>query len=238
MVNKDNKYTQMQSQFFDNIADKMNVGNHREHDSNPDYYGILLSHLNDDGINGNQTALDFGCGCGRNVDNLLNNWNWKRVDGVDISKNIINNADKFLSAKYKRGKDYNVYVNNGVDLDVLKSDEYDFIMSTIVFQHICVHEIRYSLMSEIFRILKTGGVFSFQMGYGDKRGYPNVGYYENNYDANSTNSGCDTRVDDPKQLIDDLKTIGFNNVRHVIRDSWSNNNHDKWIYVKASKYEI
>jgi predicted TPR repeat methyltransferase len=233
MINKDNRYTKMQSRFFDDAAENMSRGNHREHDSNPDYHGVLLGDLNDDDVNGLQVALDFGCGCGRNIDNLLKGWNWKRVDGVDISLNIIQKADEFLSKTHK-GR-YKLYVNNGVDLDVLSSGEYDFVMSTIVFQHICVHEIRCSLMSDIHRVMKDGGLFSFQMGFGFKEGVSTVGYHENYYDATSTNSGCDTRVEDPDQIVSDLEKIGFKNVRTVIRPSWSCNNHDQWIYIKATK---
>lgn len=232
MVNKDNKYTKMQSNFFDSLAENMSHGNHREHDSNPDYYDILLGDLNDEDFYGTETALDFGCGCGRNVDNLLKNWNWKRVDGVDISLNVIQKADEFL---IKNHKNYKLYVNNGVDLDVLLSNEYDFVMSTIVFQHICVHEIRFSLMKDIYRVLKEGGLFSFQMGYGNKPNTGTVEYYDNNYDALSTNSGCDTRVEDPSQIIKDLEKIGFKNIKTIIRPSWSNNVHDQWIFINAYK---
>ena len=43
-----NKYTKMQKSFFNNIADGMNKGNHKEHDDNPDYWDILLGDINDD----------------------------------------------------------------------------------------------------------------------------------------------------------------------------------------------
>ena len=46
--------------------------------------------------------------------------------------------------------------------DELNTNEYDFVMSTIALQHICVYDIRYSIMKDIHRVLKDGGVFTAQ----------------------------------------------------------------------------
>jgi hypothetical protein len=75
---------------------------------------------------------------------------FNRVDGIDISPANIS----FCSSTYQN-QPSNFYLNNGIDLQDLKSDEYDFVMSTIVFQHICVHELRYKLKQEIFRIFTS-----------------------------------------------------------------------------------
>jgi hypothetical protein len=56
------------------------------------------------------------------------------------------------------------------------------------------------------------------MGFGNKKP-GTVKYYENYYDATSTNSGCDVRVEDPNDLINDLDNIGFKNITYQIRNS-------------------
>lgn len=233
MVDEHNKYSKMQQLFYDTHVANMIAGNHKEHNDNPDYWNILLGNLND--ITGKEVALDFGCGCGRNVYNLLKNWNWKRVDGVDISQKNIEATKKYLIENKIDEDKYSLYKNNGVDLSLLKSEEYDFVMSTIVFQHIAVHEIRYNLMTEIHRVLKDGGVFSFQMGFGKNDKFKTVDYYENYYDAKGTNSDCDVRVENPEYLVTDLQKIGFKNIDYNIRPSWSNIIHTEWIFIKAYK---
>ena len=73
-----------------------------------------------------------------------------------------------------------------------RDHEYDFVMSTIVLQHIAVYDIRFQYLQEFFRVMKPGGLLSFQMGYGE--GYGKAGYYDNHYHAESTNSAHDTLV--------------------------------------------
>lgn len=244
-INIDNKYSKMQKNFYNSNAKKMASTDHKEHNSNPNYWDILLSDLSDDMFENDKTikALDFGCGTGRNVFNLLKNWNWNRVDGIDISENNIIEAKKKLEnlglKEFDGNSDvhnkFKFYFNNGVDLSELKSDEYIFIMSTIVFQHISVHEIRLSLLKEIYRVLEKGGLFSFQMGYNANPKYKTVSFFKNYYDATGTNSDCNVRVDYEENIKNDLEKIGFKNIELVIKDSFSDDVHPKWIYIKAKK---
>lgn len=243
-IDPNNRYTRMQKHYYEANAIGMAKNNHREHDVNPDYWNILLGDLMDEDnakmffqVNEKPNVLDFGCGCGRNVFNIIEKSPilLGGVDGVDISENNIQLCNELR-------KQYNIpetackfYVNNGIDLSDLKSDEYTFVISTIVFQHIAVHEIRYNLMKEIYRVMKNKSSFSLQMGYGNSP--DTVGYYENFYDATGTNSACDVRVENPEDLINDLKKIGFSSVNYQIRPSFSNTIHKEWIYVKAFKDE-
>ena len=48
------------------------TSNHEEHNSNPNYWDILLSDLKDKELWKGKKALDFACGKGRNVINMLN----------------------------------------------------------------------------------------------------------------------------------------------------------------------
>lgn len=210
------------------------TNNHPEHNSNPKYWDILLGEvkLSPSKWKG-KTALDFGCGKGRNVSNLLGLTDWKRVDGIDISVNNINhckNTPELCNSDF--------YKNNGEDLSDLKDNEYDFVMSTIVFQHICVHELRYKLKQEIYRVLKPKGVFSFQMGYGDIefKGHTQPrNYFDNSYNANGSNGRNDVRVTDIKDLIEDLTKIGFKDITYSIEEPWEDGGHPNWIYVKCFK---
>lgn len=226
-----NPYTKMQkaSYEYEGTSGRMNQENHRQHNGNPDYWNILVKETEDISFK-NKVGLDFGCGCGRNVLNLVDRF--KRMDGVDISPTLIETCKINL-------KDYAdktmFHVCDGVSLSVLNSDSYDFIMSTIVLQHICVYEIRFNYLKEFYRLLKHNGIISIQMGYGEGRASRRRGYYENFYQAEGTNGHCDVRVSDPSELVKDLTNIGFKNIQYEIRPSFSDERHRQWIYMKAFK---
>jgi SAM-dependent methyltransferase len=210
------------------------TNNHPEHNSNPLYWDLLLGDIK---LNPNQfknkIALDFGCGKGRNVTNMLSLAEFTRVDGVDISPTNIGHC----RTSYPN-QNSSFYLNSGADLADLNSDEYDFVMSTIVFQHICVHELRYNLKQEIYRVLKMGGIFSFQMGFGDIgfTGHTRPrSYYDNSYAAEGSNGSDDVRITDPTQLTSDLSKIGFKNITFEIHQPWEDGGHPNWIYIRCEK---
>jgi len=228
MISNDNKYTNMQKNAYQH-----GTSNHEEHNTNPDYWNILLGDLQAKENWDGKIALDFACGKGRNVTNMLNLCDWARVDGIDISEgNISHNKNEYQS------QNSNWYCNNGIDVSDLKSDEYDFIMSTIALQHIPVYDIRKSLITDLYRTLKSGGIFSFQMGYGDnlesELGF-RVSYFENHYDASGTNSVCDVRIQNEEDVIKDLTEMGFVDIKTEVRESYSDSGHPQWIYVKCYK---
>jgi ubiquinone/menaquinone biosynthesis C-methylase UbiE len=210
------------------------TNNHPEHNSNPDYWGILLENvIKNTKKYKNKHALDFGCGQGRNVSNLLKLAEWKTVDGIDISESNINMCKKTHDPNMS-----NFYHNNGKDFSALSTNFYDFVMSTIVLQHICVYDLRYELLKEIFRVMKIGGVFSFQMGYGDKTFVKDAqisGYYDNNHTAPHSNGSYDVRVSNEQELIQDLTKIGFKKITCVVKPSWADGGHSYWIYTEAVK---
>jgi SAM-dependent methyltransferase len=227
----ENRYTAMQK-----IQYKKGTSDHLEHNSNKDYWEILLGEINEDPANFNQKkALDFACGKGRNIENLWKiNPNFHAVDGCDISAaNISHCIDRFVD------KNGSFVTTSGTNIYPLEDSTYDFVMSTIALQHIPVHEIRFSLLKDIFRVMKSGGLFSFQMGCGselvDTTGGVLSGYFENNYDANGTNSIHDVQVVDPNDVIGDLRKIGFTDISYLIRPSYSDIRHENWIYFKGYK---
>lgn len=232
-INPLNRYSMMQKNQM-NIQSRLMHKNHSEHDKNTEYWNILLKEITQSPENwSNKTALDVGCGWGRNIRNLYKITDWEFVDGVDISETNILNSKLYLSKLYNTGnKKYNLFVNNGVDLQTIDSNRYNFVMSTITFQHICVYEIRYNLLAEIYRVLKAGGLFSLQMGFGHK--INSVSYYDNFYNATGTNSNMDTRIEKDEYIINDLKQIGFKSITTEFGNPHYDS-HEKWIFIKAYK---
>jgi ubiquinone/menaquinone biosynthesis C-methylase UbiE len=229
-----NKYTEMQQNQYDNEASQWTVqnrdavvGSFDQHNNWADYENFLFKGVTTD----NKIALDFGCGPGRNIVKFASRFS--RIDGADISDLNLQNAKTWCSQN-KTPFTPNLYKNNGVDLSDIESSIYDVVFSTICLQHICVYDIRLSLMRDFFRVLKSGGKLCLQMGFGP--GHPRtVGYYDNYYDAKGTNSFYDTRVDNPSELESDLSSIGFQNFNYDLRPTGPGDSHGNWIFFRADK---
>lgn len=230
-------YLKMQKKFFTGNSTKiMSVENHKLHNANPDYWNILLGEIKESPDEwSDKKALDFGCGCGRNIENLLNLANWQRVDGCDISETNVEYTKKYLTDLGFDSLRTKGYTIDGENLSEIPDSEYDFVMSTIVFQHICSHTVRFNIMKEIFRILKPGGLFSFQMGVGGWTGNgisSNTSYYEDSF-----NSGTVTNVnlENPAFLVNDLEKIGFEEIEYEISNSYEDYSFRNWIFAKGVK---
>ena len=233
MIDQNNKYTKMQLNQYDSEAGTWSennrdpvVGGFDAHNVWEDYDLLFIKITNPS----EKIAIDFGCGPGRNLVKYKNFF--KRLDGVDISPVNIEKAKSYTA---NNGiTDINLYANNGVDLQCIDSNVYDVVMSTIALQHICVYDIRKSYFKEFHRILKNDGIFTAQMGYGN-RTHNAVDYYDNFYNALGTNSACDTRVTSPEQLEKDLMEIGFKNFKYTIGKTGPGDSHPNWIYFNAKK---
>jgi ubiquinone/menaquinone biosynthesis C-methylase UbiE len=232
MVSNDNKYTQMQLNLYNGLASQWSeenrepvVGSFDRHNDWNDYENLFIRLKNQSELIG----LDFACGPGRNI--VKYNGRFKRLDGVDISPVNIEKAQSYTS---NRGIETVLYNSSGTDINVVPSNEYDFVMSTIALQHICVYDIRYSIMKDIHRVLKEGGVFTAQMGFGSPSPQT-VGYYENYYDAESSNRACDVCIETPEQLAEDLFKIGFKDFEYVIGPVGPGDIHPNWIYFNCTK---
>jgi len=204
------KYNQLLSEtksFFDGINEGMQVDNHKEHDIEPHYKNILLKEIVDDPESWRgKVALDFGCGCGRNIKNLLQLADFDRVDGCDISKLNADYSLKHIKSFFGEDK-CNTWETDGATLHPSQDETYDFIMSHQVFQHIANYEVRYSILTDIYRTLKTNGTISIHF-----LNLPiHVDYFENR------NQGSDTTlknviIENPQWVTDDLEKIGFKEV--------------------------
>ena len=101
-------------------------------------------------------AFDFGCGVGRLTQALCNYFD--NVSGMDISKTMIKNADKFN----KFGDRCNYITNTEPNLRHFKKDTLDFVYTRIVLQHMAPrYQVEY--IKEFFRVLKPGGIALFQV---------------------------------------------------------------------------
>lgn len=230
------QYLKMQKRQYDSEASRWSVTNkdpvvgwYQFHEQSPLYDEQLFRDIDTTG----KVALDFGCGPGRCI--VRFNDRFARIDGVDISQTNLDNALLNLedaNIEYKG----TLTRNEGGNVPT-PDDAYDVVFSVICLQHIACHDIRISIMKDIFRTLKSGGTFTFQMGGGNR---PNsASYYENQWDAPGTNGSRDVNVplDEhmmPLDLINDLEEIGFENINVSVTEPIKDL-HDVWLWVKGEK---
>jgi SAM-dependent methyltransferase len=106
-------------------------------------------------------VLEIGCGTGRITRALA--MQFGEVYAVDISGEMIRQARESL-------RDYpnaHVFQNNGCDLDAVRDalggNPVDFAFSYIVFQHIPSREVIENYVREVYKLLRPGGLFKFQV---------------------------------------------------------------------------
>ena len=227
------KIAALESKFEPGVVLKDNVvGYWQDHDSWRDNETYLMKYVPENPI---WIALDFGCGPGRNI--LGWTERFARIDGADISKQNLKNARIFLAGQLADSKNPKLFVTDGTNCGDTESGAYDFIFSTICLQHIASHAVRYSILKDMFRILKPNGRISLQMGY-ESISPTTVGYFDNDFSTSSTNGGRDTNVSTYEEPKNDLEKIGFTNFEYWIRDTPQQGNHAKWIFFTATKPKL
>ncbi|MCU1286037.1 MAG: Methyltransferase type 11 [Acidobacteriales bacterium] len=114
-------------------------------------------------IDNTAIALDFGCGVGRLTRALAGHFHecW----GVDISPTMIDMATDL----HRDTSNCKFFLNEAADLHHFSDGFFGFIYTSIVLQHI---EKRYAqaYLLELVRVLKSGGVFVFQVADRDNSG--------------------------------------------------------------------
>lgn len=224
----------------------MQIKAYEEYSSNPDraknvcvghwqaqerypYQQYLLEEYGDRPRN---SALDFGCGVGRMIKQMLTVF--ANVDGADLCENNLKYALDYLGPEYK-GK---LYKTDGISCSISADRQYDFIYSTICLQHICVHEIRHAILADFYELLAHGGQCCIQLGFGwDNEIYWNHNYYE----AQGTNSAFDVSIPNTTHFVNienDLKDIGFTNIKFKIKESPHpeiGKYHTNWLFVYMDK---
>ncbi len=102
------------------------------------------------------SALDFGCGVGRLTQALAPHFD--RVVGVDVSPCM-----RELATRLNRFPQTVSYVcNQATELSIFEDHSFDFIVSSIVLQHVRP-EITRSYLREFFRVLTPAGIAVFQL---------------------------------------------------------------------------
>ncbi len=205
------------------------VGSWREHDEWSDYEEYLMRYVPSEPT---WIALDFGCGPGRNI----RRWSHRfaRIDGADIAQANLDNASVFLRGHVPEAKQPRLYRTGGADCGDASDCTYDFVFSTIALQHICVHSVRFSILTDIYRRLRPGGRLSVQMGFG-LPSPDSVGYFDDFVDAQSTNRGCDVAIASADQPREDLETIGFVGFESWVRPVGPGDSHPSWIFFTATR---
>ena len=102
-------------------------------------------------------VLEIGCGAGR-VTRALSGL-FGEVHAVDVSGEMVTLAQAAL----KDRPHAHVYQNNGMDLAIVPTADFDFAFSTIVFQHIPSREVIENYVREVSRLLRPGALFKFQV---------------------------------------------------------------------------
>jgi SAM-dependent methyltransferase len=101
-------------------------------------------------------ALDFGCGVGRLTQALANYF--EEVVGIDIAPSMVK-----LAKRYNQfGARCMYYVNGVDDLRLFSDQEFDFICTNIVLQHMKPFYAK-SYIKEFLRVLKPQGVLIFHL---------------------------------------------------------------------------
>ncbi|WP_428153194.1 class I SAM-dependent methyltransferase [Brevundimonas sp.] len=231
------QYIEMQRAWYEQAAGRSSydaeakldavVGSYDAHNDWPDYDRFLMQGVDDSYKN--KVALDFACGPGRNIVKYADRFS--RIDGADIAQANLDNAKTNLG--HHGIETPNLFLTDGRSCGDAANDTYDMVFSTIALQHICVHEVRYAIFEDMYRILKPGGRISIQMGFGWSDG--KASYYDNHYEATTTNSGHDTMVENTDFLEDDLNKIGFVNFQCWIRPPVPGDSHPYAIFFMAVK---
>lgn len=234
--------------------------NHHDHNEDPDYIKYILDPLttNPEFWRG-KNALDFGCGCGRNMKNLMDSAPFGRVDGCDLSlQNALYAKQWSTTASFRATtpsgllaqatiprapepswdpplkQECETWEVDGYTLHPIPSEKYDLVMSHLVFQHIGNWEIRYSILTEIHRVLRDKGMINVHFL---KLGEPGVKYHACQSPvqrrARVTVEGWSLEgsiatpvgpvdeiyiqpgfsIEDKQYIIDDLESIGFKDVK-------------------------
>ena len=240
-----NLYTKMQQKIYDKLAAKDAV--QRGFLPNEQKSGMVLgleAHNNCEEYENlwkdisdleSKDVLDFGCGPGRNLIHYHNIF--KSIDGVDLAEKNLTTARKWIRGAGLDPIKFRLFKNDGVSLDCIHDESYDVIMSTICMQHISVHEIRYGLLEEFYRVLRPSGYVTLQfLLTADKPG--TVKYYDNYYDASDTNGAADCVVENPEYVEKDLEAIGFTNFHSYIRPAaevMGPSTDKEWVFINAQK---
>lgn len=119
-----------------------------------DSYNLITKDIN---IKQNMDVLEVGCGVGRITFQFAKYCNI--VNGVDICSEYIRLANEYKNRFKVSNIDF--YENDGENFDIFNNNQFDFVYSYIVFQHIPYEETLINNIINIHRVLKINGIFKF-----------------------------------------------------------------------------
>lgn len=100
--------------------------------------------------------LDVGCGNGRLLGAISENFNNFNYAGIDISEKLIGEASKqFANSKYSPKFSVNDILN--LPPDFISGNKFDAVVSIAVLNHIPSKEFRQLALENIFKLLKPNG---------------------------------------------------------------------------------
>jgi SAM-dependent methyltransferase len=103
------------------------------------------------------SALEIGCGVGRMTRMLCRIFG--HVTAVDVSREMIEGARVNL----RDCENATLVLGDGATLSEVADASHDFAFSFIVFQHIPSIDVIRSYCREVFRVLRPGSLFKFQV---------------------------------------------------------------------------
>lgn len=102
-------------------------------------------------------VLEIGCGAGRLTRALSNIFG--EIHAVDVSGEMVARARAALRDR----PHVTFYQNNGCDLAVVPAVVFDFAYTSHVFQHIPSRDVIETYVREVYRLLRPGALFKFQV---------------------------------------------------------------------------
>lgn len=145
-----------------------------------------------DGISKRGKVLEIGAGYGRLMKLMAPHFS--DVYGVDISSSLIEMSKGNLQSL---NNCHSIIHTDGLTLP-FKDDMFDFVYSIICFQHMPTIDIVRSNISEIARVLKTGGVCRIQT------------IKDLSVDRDDTPNGSGRNFSSGEEFLEEFKTVGLN----------------------------
>jgi len=109
---------------------------------------------------GRGKALDFGCGAGRMLLQLVDRFD--NLVGVDVSPDQLALARENVKANHLR-------LVSSLDELAAEAGTFDFVNTFVVLQHIRPNPQGYQIIDKMLKLLKPGGAFALHFTVGDTR---------------------------------------------------------------------
>ena len=210
--------------FFQKHSSGMVAQNHTQHDIEPRFWEEMFFNIGDLTDASSNLALEFGCGAGRNLVNLLSFGQFKRADGIDISGDNARNAQSYVESRFP-GRSI-CLEGNGWSCLPLPTNTYSLILSHQVFIHIPNRSVRLLILTDMVRVLKSGGKAIIHF-----KSMTSAVPWE--ADHNKFPRNLDVTPDDLPLILKDFQAAGFEQVEVSEGENFYDGGYE--IFVHATK---